>query len=163
MESKENINFIFQLNNKNRSGNFFVLFIVGGLLLSAVAITCVAITEYVFLIVVSIISILYIIFLNIIRPSFFEILVTDKLLQINYYSVASTFRSYQSVEIPIHELADFSLTKKFSGLKSTLTLSVKSKYGIADYPPISLSLLSKNEKGQVVLVLNEILKSNNPS
>lgn len=161
MKSKENINFIFQLNNKNRSGNFFVLFIVGGIFLSAAAITCVAFGEYILLIAISVISILYIFILNFIKPSFFEMLVTDELLQVNYYSVASTFRSYQSVEIPLLQLADFNVAKKLGGLKSTLTLSVQSKYGIADYPPISMSLLSKKEVAQVVLVLNEILKSKN--
>ena len=159
MESKENINFIFQLNNKNRSGNFFALFIVGGTLLSAAAITCVAIGEYMLLIAASVVSILYILVLNFIKPSFFEMLVTDQSLQVNYYSVASTFRSYQSIEISLLELNDFTIAQKLAGLKTTLTLSVQSKYGIADYPPISISLLTKKEIAQIVLVLGEILKS----
>ena len=161
MESKENINFIFQLNNKNRSGNFFVLFIVGGILLSAAAITCVAIGEYLLLVAISVVSILYILILNFIKPSFVELLVTDELLQVNYYSVASTFRSYQSIEIPLTQLADFDISQKLGGLKTTLILSVLSKYGIADYPPVPISLLSKKEVAQIDLVLNEILKSKN--
>lgn len=163
MEPKENINFIFQLNNKSRSFNFFILFIAGGILLSAAAITCVAIGEYIWLIVASIVSILYIVILNFLKPSFFEMLVTDQAMQVNYYSVASTFRSYQSIEIPLIQLVDYSITREMSGLKSTLTLSVQSKYGIADYPPISISLLSKKEVAQVIHVLNEILKTKNPA
>lgn len=161
MESKENINFIFQLNNKSRSGNFFVLFITGGVMLSAAGIICVAFSQYILLIAVSIVSMAYIFVLNSLKPSFFEMLVTAEHLQVNYYSVASTFRSYQSVDIPLPQLVDFQINRRMGGIKSTITLSVQSKFGIADYPPISISLLSKSEIAKVVHVLNEILKTNN--
>jgi hypothetical protein len=37
---------------------------------------------------------------------------------------------------------------------------VQSKYGIADYPPISVSILMKNETRQIAHVLNKILEEN---
>jgi hypothetical protein len=54
----------------------------------------------------------------------------------------------------------FQVKQGILGMKKTLTLSVQSKYGIADYPPISVSILKKNEIEQVALVLNKILEDN---
>lgn len=163
MDNKENINFIFQLNNKNRSGNFFALFIAGGILLSAGAIVCVAYSRYDLLIAVSVLSIVYILVLNYLKPSFFEMLVTDQRMQVNYYSVASTFRSYQSIELELYQLKDFTIERKMAGLKINLIISIASKFGLADYPPVSLSLLSKAEIARVAHVLNEIMISTKPA
>lgn len=160
MNHKENINFIFQMDNKNRSGNFFAFYISGGILLSAGAVVCVAFKRYDLLIAVSVLSIAYIILLNCIKPSFFELLVTNQRLQVNYYSVASTFRTYQSIEMELFQLKGFTIERKMAGLKMNLIISVASKFGIADYPPVSLALLSKAEIARVVHVLNEIMNSN---
>lgn len=161
MEPKENINFIFQLNNKARSTNFFILFIASGILLSGLAFYFVATNKTPELIASVIFSILYFIAYTHVKPSFFEVLLTDdERMQVNFYSVSSTFRNYQSIEIPLVQLRDFKLKKSMWGLKKELILSVQSKYGIADYPPVSISILNDREIGQVVHVLKEILNAN---
>jgi len=56
-------------------------------------------------------------------------------------------------------LAGYELKKSFFGLRKMLTISVTSKYGIADYPPISVTLLNKKELSQIFKVLKEIINS----
>ncbi len=160
MNPKENINFIFQLNNKGRSGNFFILFILSGIVFLGLAFLFVATNKTYELIVTILLAVGFFILFNQIKPSFFEMLVTERYLQVNFYSVSSTVRNYQSVEMNLHQLVGFKVNQSILGMKKTLTLSVQSKYGIADYPPISVSILKKNEIEQVAHVLNKILEDN---
>lgn len=159
METKENINFIFQLNNKGRSGNFFMLFIVSGVVFVGAAFYFVATNMNQLLIIDIVVAVIYFILFNKIKPSFFEFLVSEDSLQINYYPVSTAVRSYQSIEVPMNQLKNFNIKKSLGGIRKDLILSVKSKYGLADYPPISISILKKNETAQVIHVLNEILKA----
>lgn len=157
MDSKENINFIFQLNNKGRSGNFFVLFIFSGILFVGAGFLFVAIDQMLALIATIAVAVLYFIAFSKIKPSFFEMKVSETEMQINYYSVSTTTRNYQSVKLPIRNLRDFSFQTGFLGLQKELIISVDSKYGLADYPPISVSILKKQEIAQITHVFNEML------
>ena len=160
MEAKENINFIFQFNNKNRSTNFFVLFIGSGVAFLGIALYFVAVNKTLELLLTVVAAIIYFFLFSKIKPSFFELLVTDDRLQLNFYSVSSTFRNYQSIEIALNQLKDFSIQKKFGGMKKSLILSVESKYGLADYLPVSLSILTKKDQARIVHVLTEIITAN---
>lgn len=160
MEPKENINFIFQLNNKNRSTNFFLLFISSGVVFMAIAFYFVAINRTIDLLFTTLLAIGYFVLFSKIKPSFFELLVTDDRMQVNFYSVSSTFRNYQSIEIYLHQLKNFHVKQQFGGLVKQLILSVESKYGLADYPPVSISILTKKERSQLLLVLQEIVNNN---
>jgi len=160
METKDNLNFIFQLNNKNRSGNVFLLYIISGVVLFGLAFFFVAKSMNMFIIGDILFAIVYFLIFNKIKPAFVEILVTETALQINYYSVASTLRSYQSIEMQINQLKDFQIRKKMMGMKKELILSVDSKYGIADYPPIPISLLTKNQLAQITLLFQKIKETN---
>lgn len=158
MESKENINFIFQLNNKGRSGNFFVLFIFSGILFVGAGFLFVAIDQMLALIADIIVAVAYFVIFSKIKPSYFEMLVTESEMQVNYYSVSTTTRDYQSIVVPINHFRDYTFQKSLMGLKNELILSVDSKYGIADYPPISVSILKEKEIAQITHVFNEMLK-----
>jgi hypothetical protein len=160
MNPKENINFIFQLNNKGRSGNYFIMFILSGIVFLGLAFFFVATNKTYELIATILLAIGYFVLFQKIKPSFFEMLVTERYLQVNFYSVSSTMRNYQSVEMELHQLVGFQVNQSILGVKKALTLSVQSKYGIADYPPVSVSILKKNEIEQVAHVLNKILEEN---
>jgi hypothetical protein len=157
MDDKENINFIFQLNNKNRSSNYFMLFILSGIVFVGATFYFVAINQTIALISSIVIAIAYFIGFTTIKPSFFELLITETQLQFNFYSVSSTIRNYQSIEMPIHQLKGFHIEESLKGIKKNLILSVESKYGIADYPPISVSILTKKELSLVIHVLNKVI------
>lgn len=159
MNDKENINFIFHLENKSRATSFFILFIVSGILFVGAAFFFVAANMNYELIATIVAAIAYFVVFSKIKPSFFELVVTDQMMQINFYQVSSVARNYQSIEMYLHQLKDFHIENHFLGLKKSLVISVESKYGIADYPPVSISILNKNEIARVKKVLTEIIKS----
>jgi hypothetical protein len=157
MESKENIKFTYRYDNKKRSANVFALFIVSGVLFLGAAFYFVATNMNYFLIADVVVGIAWFVLFTNLKPSFFELLVTETALQVNYYSVASTMRNYQSIEIEFSQFAGFETVRKMKGLKKELVLSVNSKYGVADFPPVSLTLLTKEERKQVLRVLQQII------
>ncbi|HPR30925.1 MAG TPA: hypothetical protein PLK12_02470 [Prolixibacteraceae bacterium] len=162
MKPKENINFIYQFNNKARAGNVFVLFIASGVVFLGAAFYFLAVNQNLPLLAVVGAGIVYFILFTRLRPSFFELLVTDTALQVNYYSVATTMRNYQSIEIGFSSLSGFAIRRAMKGLRPELILSVDSSFGVADYPPVSLSLVSRIEQKQLNIILEQILKQKNP-
>lgn len=160
MAPKENINFIFQLNNKNRATNFFVLFITSGIVFSGAGFYFVATDKTIELIITVLVAVVYFVLFSKFKPAYFELLVSDQQLQLNYYSVSSTFRNYRSIEMRLSELKAFSFVKLNGGLNTSLVLTVASKYGLADYSPVSIAILSKNEQEQVQKVLQQIIDNN---
>lgn len=160
MPNKDNINFIYQLNNKSRANNYFVLFIVSGVVFIGLAFFFVATNRNLELILNILLAVLYFLFFGKIKPTFFEMLVTETAMQINFYSVFSAVRNYQSMELGLNQLSDFHLRKSFFGLRTDLIVSVKSKYGLADYPPVSLTLLTKDERTQILYVIRESISKN---
>lgn len=160
MANKENINFIFQINNKARSTNFFILFIASGIIFLGLAFYFIATNKIYELIVCTAIAIAYFIVFSKLKPSFFEMLVTEKHMQVNFYPVSSTVRHYQSIEMPLNQLKGFDFKSSFGGMKRELILSVESRYGIADYPPVSITILNKSETAQVYHILKQIVENN---
>ncbi|HNW50431.1 MAG TPA: hypothetical protein PKH79_05070 [Prolixibacteraceae bacterium] len=157
MESSENINFIFQFNNKSRSANFFVLYIVSGAIFLAAICIFIFLNMNLPLITSVLLAIAYFVIFHQTKPSYFELLVTETELQINFYSVATALKNYQTVLIQLNQLKSFEIKKKMLGLKKELILTVDSKFGLADYPPISVSILKKGELAQLYVVLSKII------
>lgn len=161
MTNKENINFIFQFDNKGQSSNYFLLFIFSFVVFLGVAFYFVATNKTWELIANIVIAVVYFFVMGQLKPSFFEMLVTDQQIQVNYYSVFTVARSYQSVEMTLYQLKDYQIRRTFLGLKKELVLSVESRFGLADYPPISISILNKTELLRIKKVLDQILDNNN--
>jgi hypothetical protein len=78
---------------------------------------------------------------------------------IRYYRITSILkREYESIEFPQQFLLNFQIEKSmgFSDLK----IAIKTKRGIAEYPSISLSAMSKAEIEQISQALTEIKRNN---
>lgn len=160
MTYNENINLIFQFNNKKRSDNFFVLFIVSFIVFFGLAFYFVATNKTWELIVDILIAVGYFALMTQVRPSFFEMLVTDEEIQVNFYTLFTVARNYQSVEMKLYQLKDFQITSKVGGLRKELILSVESRFGLADYPPVSVSIVNKTELERIKKLLTQILENN---
>lgn len=79
----------------------------------------------------------------------------DKVL-IKYYPVISILKKeYDSIEFPQKTLVGFKIEKALGF--SDLQIAIKTKRGIAEYPSISLSALSKSEIEKIKSALTEIL------
>jgi len=78
---------------------------------------------------------------------------------IRYFSLGYFNHKKQSIEIPKSEFVSFVLKESLGGRKRKLSLRRYYKNAEAQYPPISLSILTKNEYAAVMLSLNQHTKS----
>jgi hypothetical protein len=66
---------------------------------------------------------------------------------------------YSSIEFPKEMLKDALFENSVFGKLSDLTLIIRTKRGVAEYPSVSLSALSLNERKQIQQILNDILNN----
>ena len=81
---------------------------------------------------------------------------------IKYYPVISFLKKeYDSIEFAHQALLNFQIEKAMGF--SDLTIAIRTKRGIAEYPTISLAALSKTEIEQIRQALGEIIRNNRRS
>ena len=77
---------------------------------------------------------------------------------IRYYPVISILKKeYESIEFTHSSLVNFQIEKAMGF--ADLTIAIKTKRGIAEYPAISLAAMSKAEINQIRSELSEIMKN----
>ena len=80
-------------------------------------------------------------------------------ISIRYYPIISILKKeYESIEFPQQSLLNFRIEKSMGF--SDLQIAIKTKRGIAEFPTISLSALSKDEIEKIRFGLMEIMKNN---
>jgi len=80
-------------------------------------------------------------------------------VSIKYYPIISILKKeYEAIEFSHQSLVDFQIEQALGF--ADLTIAIRTKRGIAEYPTISLAALSKAEIGQIRQVLDEIMKKN---
>lgn len=78
---------------------------------------------------------------------------------IRYYPIISIMKKeYESIEFTHQNLLNFHIEKAMGF--ADLTIAIKTKRGIAEYPSISLAAMSKAETEQISAALNEIMRNN---
>lgn len=157
MEGTDNINFIYQFNNKSQSANFFILYILSGVLFLGLICYFIFANFNLLLMIMITAAVIYFFIFHLIKPSFLELLVFDSEIHVNYYSVATAIKSYQTMVIERDNFKGYEIKKKYGGLQKQLILTVESKFGLADYPPVSISILRKKELNQVLMVLSKLV------
>ncbi len=81
----------------------------------------------------------------------------NKILLRYYKAIRLGGGEYSSIEFPQHMLQNAYFESSMSGKMSDLTLIVKTQRGIAEYPSVSITALSKGEKKQMQGAFNKIL------
>lgn len=80
-------------------------------------------------------------------------------VSIKYYPIISILKKeYEAIEFSHQSLVDFQIEQALGF--ADLTIAIRTKRGIAEYPTISLAALSKAEIGQIRLALEEIIGNN---
>jgi hypothetical protein len=80
---------------------------------------------------------------------------------LRYFSLTYLNRKKQSIEIPKSDFISFALDESLLGKKKKITLRRYFKNVEAKYPPISLSILSKEQYAQLIISLNHFSKKGN--
>jgi hypothetical protein len=81
----------------------------------------------------------------------------NKILLRYYKAIRFGKGEYNSIEFPQYMLQNAYFENSMAGKISDLTFIVKTKRGMAEYPSVSLTALSKEERKQMQGVLNNIL------
>jgi len=76
---------------------------------------------------------------------------------IRYFSVFTINRLFQSIEFPATNLMKAESEKHLAGLKTDLILTVRTRQGVAVYPPVSLSGVKRKERKQIIEELNKLI------
>ena len=80
-------------------------------------------------------------------------------ITIKYYPIISILKKeYESIEFPQQALVNYQIEESMGF--ADLEIAIKTKRGIAEYPSISLSAMSKAEIEQISIALSEIMKNN---
>ena len=98
---------------------------------------------------------LLIILINFIRKqNYFYFNDSGKNIIVRYYPLRPMARSRKSIEIPKARFAGFEIRDSLLGLKKTLVLKQVLKKSVAQYPPISISSLTRKELNILVRQLS---------
>jgi hypothetical protein len=74
---------------------------------------------------------------------------------IRYFTAGMVGGKKNSIQISKKTFSGFKVTKKLGGLIQSLTLFQKFREGIAKYPPVYISALSKEERTKILRSLNQ--------
>jgi hypothetical protein len=80
---------------------------------------------------------------------------TEKLI-LRYFSPNIFSEKKNSIEFPKQEFADYKLNSFFMRYREQIILFRKTKKGLANYPPVSITALSISERERLLRSLNEL-------
>jgi hypothetical protein len=78
-------------------------------------------------------------------------------LNFRWVSMRTFDNKKKAINIKTNDFVGFKFEKLFFGYKQNLILTIKTKKGIANYPPISISALSKKHKDMLKQSLNQFV------
>lgn len=82
------------------------------------------------------------------------------LLVFRFFSMRMLGESRMSIEIPVSQLSGLTVESSFFSRRIDLTLYKRTGQGSAKYPPISISLLSRKDREQLLHYLNTLVDEN---
>lgn len=148
-----------EISNKKRARNIKRFFILTGILVVAAGQLLLWYKYELAVIILAIVSAFFgVIFLS---GGFCYIFFSteNNKVTIRYYPVIAIMgKNYNTVEFPQQSLLNFQIEKGLGF--SDLTIAIRSKGRVAEYPPISLAALNKAEIEEIRLTLIEIMKKN---
>ncbi len=115
-------------------------------------------TKYDVVLIVTGIYFISIIFESLYEFNFIYFSDIKKTLTLRYFSLSYLNQKKHSIEMPLAEFSGFEVKVSFYGMKQKLILFRKIKDKEAKYPPVSISLLNKKEKEQLIAALNHYKK-----
>jgi hypothetical protein len=85
--------------------------------------------------------------------------IDDIKITLRYYPAVKFGRKdYQAIEFPVNIFHEFIVEKSMFGLVNDLTLLVKTKRGVAEYPSVSMAALSKADQQEIENSLRSLTK-----
>ena len=147
-----------EISNQKRSKYIKRFFILTGLITVAASQLLLWYKNELAVIIMAIFFALYVVIFLFANFCYVFFSTDDSKVLIKYYPVISFIkRNYKTIEFSRQSLLNFQIEKGLGF--SDLTIAVKTKRGIAEYPSISLAAMSKAEIEQINSELSEIMKN----
>lgn len=102
-----------------------------------------------------IIAVVYIFFL-LRKSDYFFLEYLGNKVTVRYYTAHPFFRKYRAFEIQKSLFYDYKIKKKLFGFLQTVEFTVKTPKGEFKYPPLSISLLTAEQKNELIRILDEL-------
>jgi hypothetical protein len=116
------------------------------------------ITKYHLVIAIAIVYIIVSLIGALRNPYYFHFHDTTDMLVIRYYPVSLFNHKKNSIEIPIQQFVKFDIKKFFFGIDEKLIVYQNYRKKVANYPPISLSALNRDDRDRLKIVLTRYAK-----
>ncbi len=90
------------------------------------------------------------------RSDYFYLEYSGNKLTIRFYTAHPFLRKYQAIEIPKAYFFDYEIKSSLLGYFQTVRFIVKTPKGRFNYPPLSITLLNKEQKENLRQILEEL-------
>jgi len=146
------------INNKNKVKSLKRVFFIGCLLLAMIALAFILVDNILVLFICIGVLFLWYLFFKAADFQYIEYSDEDQKIVLRYYPVI-TFghKDYGSIELPQTSLYEAEFKKSFFGLVSDLTISIRTKRGIASYPEVSFAAMPREERKLIEDSLRSII------
>ena len=112
---------------------------------------------YGYMIAVLIIVLVYL-FLLLRKSDYFFIEYTGNKAVVRYYTAHPFLRKYRAFEMPKAYFYDYEFKTILGGFRKTVQFTVKTPKGKFKYPPLSISLFTKEQEVELIKILEELKK-----
>jgi len=92
------------------------------------------------------------------KSDYFFIEFTGNKATVRYYTAHPFLRKYRAFEIPKAYFYDYEIKKTLGGFRKTVQFTIKTPKGRFNYPPLSISLLTKKQETELIKILEELKK-----
>ncbi len=110
-----------------------------------------------YMIVAVVIALVYLVLL-LRKSDYFFIEFTGNKATVRYYTAHPFLRKYRAFEIPKVYFYDYEIKKTLGGFRKTVQFTIKTPKGRFNYPPLSISLLTKKQETELIKILEELKK-----
>lgn len=119
--------------------------------------TILGITKSLYILVITLMYILYVVYAYLMDYKFFSFSDEGDKLTFKFISMRPFDNKKQAIEILKTDFRSYQIKSIFLKIKQDLILSVKTKNGVANYPPISITALSSKHKKRLINSLNQFV------
>ena len=135
------------------------IFYPGAIIMAIAALILIFTGEDLFALLCGVVLIIWFLAFQTADFEYIQFAVEDSKVSLRFYQVIKFGRKdYQSIEFPVKTLHDFVIEKSLFGLVNDLTLVIKTRSGIAEYPSISLAAVKKADQLKIEETLKELLQ-----
>jgi len=150
------------INNQNRAAWIKLLYYISTFIYLSLTILFIYLSIPNIYLVLGILSLLFftsIVFSLFLNFNFIIFQESDDFIILRYYPLHPFHDNFKSIEIPRKDLSNFEWKLKIFGLRPELSLFQQTPKGVAKYPSVSLSAISKTDRKKITDTLNKNIKA----